>query len=452
MSISYSDAVQRLLWLGHEGRSLKWDLENIRRVLERLGHPERRFASVHIAGTNGKGSVAAMLASVLRCAGYRVGLYTSPHLVRINERIAVDGTALPDADFAAAFVIVSDAIESLLAEGALPQHPSYFECLTAMALWYFAQAGVEIAVLEVGLGGRLDATNVVTPEVAVLTPIDFDHERYLGHAIEQIAAEKAGILKAGVPVVSAAAHPQARTVVKTRAAELGGLLVDVDAEYGAEELRAADFGLYRFVARARDGFTLPISLALRGAHQVGNALTTVATARLLSERGWTIPVEVIAGGIAATGWPGRLQLVCRHPLTFLDGAHNPAGARQLARFCDDHLGERALHVVFGSVRDKAVEEVAEQLFPRAASVTVTQPPTPRAAGCDFLARVARSFCGDVAVEPDPAAALAGATGRAAPDGAVLVTGSLFLVGDCLRAIEAAAQPGWAGPVASAARA
>ena len=450
MSIPYSDAVQRLLWLGHEGRSLKWDLENIRRVLERLGHPERRFASVHIAGTNGKGSVAAMLASTLRSAGYRAGLYTSPHLVRINERIAVNAAPVADADFAAAFAATSDAIESLLAEGALPQHPSYFECLTAMALWHFAQAGVEVAVLEVGLGGRLDATNVVTPEVCVITPIDFDHERYLGHSIEQIAAEKAGIIKPGVPVVGAAAHPEARAVMAARAAELGAPLVDVDADFHAEELQADDFGLYRFVARGPGGFALPVRLALRGSHQVGNALTAVAAAHALTARGWKISSEAIASGLAGTVWPGRLQLFRRQPLTFLDGAHNPAGARQLARFCDEHLGGRVLHFVYGTVRDKAVDEVAELLFPRAASVTVTQPSTPRAAGCELLARFARNFCADVSVEPDPVIALAFASTRAAADDVVLVTGSLFLVGDCLRALEAAAPIGRANPVVSAA--
>jgi dihydrofolate synthase/folylpolyglutamate synthase len=194
---TFQEAVQRLLWLGHEGRSLKWDLKNIGAVLERLGHPERKFASIHIAGTNGKGSVAKMTASILRAAGHRTGLYTSPHLERMNERIGVNGTAVGDEEFAAAFNAVSGAVEALLAEGTLPHHPSYFECLTAMALWHFARAKVEVAVLEVGLGGRLDATNVVKPDLSVITAIDFDHERYLGHSIEQIAGEKAGILKPG---------------------------------------------------------------------------------------------------------------------------------------------------------------------------------------------------------------------------------------------------------------
>lgn len=445
MALTYEQAVERLLWLGHEGRSLKWDLNNIRAVLARLGHPERKFASVHIAGTNGKGSVAAMVAAILGAAGYRTGLYTSPHLVRINERIVVDGRRISDGEFAAAFSAISGPIEALLADATLPHHPSYFECLTAMALWHFARAGVELAVLEVGLGGRLDATNVVTPEVAAITSIDFDHERYLGHSIEQIAGEKAGIIKSGVPLVNAAEHPLARTVVAARAAELGAPLVDVETEYRAEQVRASDFGRYEFVARGMDGLALPLAPSLRGAFQVRNALVAVAMARELARlrspsfggqaaRTWRISSEAIAEGIAAAQWPGRLELVRDQPLLFLDGAHNPAGARQVARFWEEHLGGRRIHLVYGTVRDKAVGEVAELLFPRAAAVVVTQPTTPRAASADVLARLARTHNANVSVEPEPASALARALESAGPDDVVFVTGSLFLVGDCQRAL------------------
>ncbi|HKZ52689.1 MAG TPA: Mur ligase family protein, partial [Candidatus Acidoferrales bacterium] len=304
MALSYSETVQQLLWLGHEGRSLKWDLANIRAVLERLGHPEQRFPSVHIAGTNGKGSVAAMTAAILRTAGYRTGLYSSPHLVRINERIVVNGGAVSDEEFAAAFDAITEPIEALLAENVLPNYPSYFECLTAMALWHFAQAEVDTAVLEVGLGGRLDATNIVTPEVAAITAIDFDHERYLGYSIEQIAAEKAGIIKPGVPVVSAATHPVAREVVAKRAAELDAPLVDVEADYSVEEMRTRDLGRYKFVVRRPDGFSLSLAPSLRGAFQVQNALVAVAVARQLAAAGWWITERAIADGIAAAEWRG----------------------------------------------------------------------------------------------------------------------------------------------------
>jgi dihydrofolate synthase/folylpolyglutamate synthase len=407
MALSYHEAVQRLLWLGHEGRSLKWDLANIRAVLERLGYPERKFPGVHIAGTNGKGSVAAMIASILRAAGYRTGLYTSPHLVEMNERIGANGGAIAEEDFAGAFGVVSAAIEALLAANRLPHHPSYFECLTAMGLWHFAQAEVEVAVLEVGLGGRLDATNVVTPELAVITPIDFDHERYLGHSIEQIAAEKAGILKPGVAVINAAAHPVARKVVAQRAAELGAPVVDVKEEYSieVESLQARDCGRYEFTVRASDGFGLRLAPSLRGSFQVENALVAVAAARQLAGSGWRISEEAIAGG-----------------------------ARQVLRFWGEHLPGRRIHLVYGTLRDKAVDEVAEMLFPTAASVTVTQPATPRAASSELLAQLARGYNPDVVVRAEPADALQYALERAEADEVVFVTGSLFLVGDCKRAL------------------
>ncbi len=446
--LTYTQAVERLLWLGHEGRSLKWDLNNIRAVLERLGHPERQFAAVHIAGTNGKGSVAALVDSILRQANYRTGLYTSPHLVRINERLAVEGVPAGDAEFAAAFNAVAHAIEALLAEGRLPHQPSYFETLTAMALWHFVQAQVQVAVLEVGLGGRLDATNAVTPAVCAITSIDFDHERYLGHAIEQIAAEKAGIVKPDVPVVNAAEHPAAHAVIARRAAEVGAPLIDLASDHHAEQITSRDFGCYQFTLKTPEHADLRLSLSLRGRFQIPNALTAVAIARELARQGWNIPSQAIQAGIAQARWPGRLQLVrptgqAKGPLLFLDGAHNPAGARRLAEFWDEHLappqaglGGRRLHLIYGTLRDKAVDEIAEWLFPRAASLTLTQPATPRAAGVDTLAPLAHALNPQVAVEPDPAQALARALAHAAPEDAIFVAGSLFLVGDCLKALAA----------------
>lgn len=434
MTFNYDEAVQQLLWLGHEGRSLKWDLNNIRAVLEQLGHPEMQFASVHIAGTNGKGSVAAIVASILRAAGYRVGLYTSPHLERMNERIVVEGRPVDGAEFAAAFNAVETPIESLLAEGRLPHHPSFFECLTAMAFRYFAQAKVEIAVLEVGLGGRLDATNVVTPEVAAITAIDFDHERYLGHSIEQIAGEKAGIIKPGVPVISAVSHPVAQQVVAERAHAVGATVIEVEEDYQATEIVARDLGRYEFVVSGPDGFRLPVAPSLRGAFQVRNTIVAVAIARQLAGQGWQIYHDEMTEGVSSAQWSGRMELVGRNPLVFLDGAHNPAGAREVARFWRDHLEDRRIHLVYGTVRDKAVEEVAEILFPPAASVIVTRPSTPRAASVDVLGELARELNPTVMVEANPTAAVAAALGRAAADDVVFVTGSLFLVGDCRHAL------------------
>ncbi len=449
MSFTYAEAVQRLLWLGHEGRSLKWDLNNVRAVLERLGNPQRRFARVHIAGTNGKGSVAAMTESILRAAGHRTALYTSPHLERINERIAVGGEPISDAQFAAAFGAVAEAIEGLLAHSTLANHPSFFETLTAMAFWHFAQAGAEIAVLETGMGGRLDATNVVTPEVSVITSIDFDHERYLGHSLEQIAGEKAGIIKPGVPVINAAGNPQARAVVAARAAEVGAPVVDLDSEYSTTDIRSRDLGLYSFTARANDSFALPLAPSLRGEFQVRNALVAVAAVRALARlrqgfgglggrplrEAWSIPEQAIATGVARACWPGRLELIRREPLVFLDGAHNPAGARQVLGFWEEHLSGRRIHLVYGTVREKSVDEIAELLFPPAASITLTQAETPRAASAEALRPLAQALNATVSVEPEPTQALARAMARTAAEDVVFVTGSLFLVGDCRRTLR-----------------
>jgi dihydrofolate synthase/folylpolyglutamate synthase len=229
--MDYSESVRYLLTLGRElaspqqARAVKFDLRNIRAICERMGHPQREFASVHVAGTNGKGSTAAMLANILQLAGLRSGLYTSPHLLRINERIRLDGAEISDAQFAGSFTRVLAVIEELLASGTLAAHPTYFECVTAMAFDFFARAGAEIAVIEVGMGGRLDSTNVIVPEVAAITQIDFDHENFLGHSIEEIAAEKAGIIKRGVRVVSAAENPAAQAVIRRRAAEQAAHLV-----------------------------------------------------------------------------------------------------------------------------------------------------------------------------------------------------------------------------------
>ena len=392
-AMNYDQAVKYLLSLGRElaspqqARATKFDLENMRVVTRELGNPERAFPSVHIAGTNGKGSTAAMLASILRAAGIRAGLYTSPHLLRINERIRVDGADISDADFTEVFERVQTVIEKLLASGALAAHPTFFECVTAMAFEFFARRKVDIAVIEVGMGGRLDSTNVIVPEVAVITQIDFDHENFLGHSIEEIASEKAGIIKPGAWVVSAAGHPAAaQEVIRRRAAEQNARLVEVDETYRVSDLRAED-GCYRFVAASAAGpgsaREIEVRLPLPGRFQVRNALTAIGAARLLAERGYPVDDAAIAGGLAAVQWPRTAHRAVtirkiNGPAVYLDGTHNPAGARELVAFWNEHFPGRRIHRVYGAMRDKAVDEVAGQLFPRAAAkVILTQSRQPR---------------------------------------------------------------------------
>jgi dihydrofolate synthase/folylpolyglutamate synthase len=446
--MNYNESVRYLLTLGRELASpqqalaAKFDLHNIREICERMGHPERQFGSVHIAGTNGKGSTAAMLASIIQAAGLRCGLYTSPHLVRINERIRLDGADISDEQFAESFTRVLAIVEELLAAGTLAAHPTYFECVTAMAFDFFARAAVEIAVIEVGLGGRLDSTNVIIPEVAAITQIDFDHENFLGHSIEEIAAEKAGIIKPGACVVSAAENPAAR-VIRRRAAEQGARLVEIDEVCRVSRLGAED-GCYRFQASLADdlgtGFAreLEIALPLAGRFQVRNALTAIVAARLLAQRGFAISDDAIIQGIQSVRWPGRLERLQERPAVYLDGTHNPSGAREVLTFWREHLAGRRIHLIYGAMRDKAIDEVAGLLFPHAATVILTQSPQPRSLSAQALAEITSHLAENVEVIREPGAALDRALEIAKCDDVIFATGSLYLVGDLRRHWDAQA--------------
>jgi dihydrofolate synthase/folylpolyglutamate synthase len=315
-----------------------------------------------------------------------------------------------------------------------------------MAFDYFARQKVDLAVIEVGMGGRLDSTNIIVPEVAVITRIDFDHENFLGHSIKEIAAEKAGIIKDGAWVVSAAGNAIAAEVVRRRALEQNVRLLEVDCVYVASGIRSVD-GSHHFtatsVAQAADCAArgpeefpavgeIEITLPLAGRFQIQNALTAIAVARLLRERGFAIDDAAVARGLASVRWPGRLQRVLDHPAVFLDGTHNPAGARELAAFWDEESPGRRIHLVYGAMRDKAVDEIAGLLFPRASSVILTQSPQPRSISAHTLAALTRHLAPSLEVIPEPGAALERALELAAPDDVVFATGSLYLVGDWLR--------------------
>ncbi len=410
--MTYEESVRALFSLGRElaapqqARVQKFGLANITILAADLGQPQRSSPCVHIAGTNGKGSTAAMLESILRAAGLRTGLYTSPHLERINERIRINGENISDQDFAAAWSRVHSSIESLMASGKLTAHPTFFECVTAMAFLAFAEQHVDFAIYEVGLGGRLDATNIVEPEVAVITPIDFDHENFLGHSIEEIAAEKAGIIKPGAWVVSASERLEARAVIARRCTRNGR------APGGGGRGRASSTtckmlsGLYRAVAaftHSRKQLTLAPSLP--GRFQIRNALTAALAARLLAERGFPIPDAAIEHGIATANWPGRLERLSTQPDLYLDGAHNPAGARELLKFWQENYAGRRIFLVYGAMRDKAVDEISGLLFPHAAAVVLTEPRQPRAISAPLLAEMTSHDAKETIVVRDPGEAL-----------------------------------------------
>jgi dihydrofolate synthase/folylpolyglutamate synthase len=433
--MNYAESVHALMALGRElaspqqARVQKFGLSNTALLAEALGNLHLKIPCVHIAGTNGKGSTAAMLESILRAAGLRTGLYTSPHLERINERIRIDGQDVSDASFAAAWTRVHSTIERLLAEGKLEAHPTYFECVTAMAFVAFADAGVGFAIYEVGLGGRLDSTNIVQPEVAVITSIDFDHENFLGHSIAEIAGEKAGIIKPGIPVVSSAERPEARGVIARRASETKSRLVEIDAVWKVE-MTGVSNGCYRATARSTvSPAKIAVEPPLAGRFQVRNALAAATAAELLTERGFKIAPAALESGIRAARWPGRLERLQEGPSVYLDGTHNPSGAKQLLEFWKENFAGQRILLVYGAMRDKAVDEIAGLLFPAADTVILTEPLQPRAISASVLAEMTAHLARESAVVRDPGEALERAMAMAGVNDAVFATGSLYLVGD-----------------------
>jgi dihydrofolate synthase / folylpolyglutamate synthase len=432
--MDYASAVRYLLSLGRElaaptqAAAAKFDLVNTTVLLERLGHPDRAYPTIHIAGTNGKGSTAAFVESILRHAGFRTGLNTSPHLERINERFRINGEEITDEQFAESFTRIHAAIEDLLAEGNLRAHPTYFECVTAVAFEIFARQRVEFGVIEVGLGGRLDATNVITPAVSVITRIDFDHENFLGHSIREIAGEKAGIIKPGVPIVSAPQLPEARDVLRTRAAELHCPLLETSEYFRVDKEQLEDGFVRAQVTELAANMQFSLALPLAGRFQLENALNAVAATRALPSETFRITRETIERGIAEARWPGRLEKLQSHPDLFLDGAHNPGAARELARFLEENFAGRPLTLIYAAMRDKAVDEVTGLLFPLATEVIFTQPNNSRAISASQLAQMAGHHTHHFSIIPNAEAALDHALSVARPDDAIFITGSLYLVG------------------------
>jgi dihydrofolate synthase/folylpolyglutamate synthase len=417
--MTYSETLSFLFSLGPELKTVKWDLARVEALLGALGNPQRRGRYIHIAGTNGKGSTCAMMSSALQVSGFRIGLYTSPHLVDPRERIQIDGEKVSEDTWVAIFEEVHAAAENLLARNEVDAHPSFFETLTAMAFLACDRAGVDVVVLETGLGGRLDATNVVIPEVAVITPIDFDHEAFLGSSIESIAAEKAGIIKPGRPVVFSAQRPAAFNILERRALDLAAP-VTLSSAWRIEDLHLEKFGS-EFTLIADE--PIPIHCPLAGEHQVENARTAVAALNVFG-----LSAAAISEGIAHATWPGRLERIARDPDIILDGAHNPAGARALAAYIQRFFSAEPVRIIYGAMRDKAIDEVTDVLFPLAAEVILTAPDQPRALNPETLAEVIQHP--NVRIAPTIQTALRMAHEKPMT---TFITGSLFLVGEACRA-------------------
>src|SRR5271157_1736856 len=491
---TYETAVASMFALGHELAHMpahKFDLAHMRVLLERMNHPERTFPSVLIAGTNGKGSTAATLASILQASGLKTALYTSPHLLRINERIWVNGEEIRDDDFAALHGEVDRVAENLVEQKELPWHPSFFEMMTAIAFTHFARERVQIAVLEVGMGGRLDATNVVEPLVSVITDISLDHQKYLGDTVREIAREKAGIIRPGGVVVTLPQQPEANDVIGHTILDLGAHGVSAvqyvppvspaSAQYlvpanrkktsTAEHAENAEIDdaqcRYRYPLQVM-GEQILVESPLVGRHQLRNVALAVAAAEELSKKGLgpgIAPQTAVSGqtstpevrgprpevrlsgitpqsierGIRDTRWPGRFQVLPprgRWPEIVLDVAHNPAGAWALRSALSERYDDRPLIFVFGAMRDKAISEMAEILFPLAERVIATRPENPRSAAPEEIQQAANRTGAEIELVADVGLALERARSVAAAAAILVVTGSIYLVGEAIRHLAA----------------
>jgi dihydrofolate synthase/folylpolyglutamate synthase len=460
--MSYETAVASMFALGHElaqTPSNKFDLAHMRVLLGGMEHPERAFPSVLIAGTNGKGSTAATLAAILRASGLKTGLYTSPHLMRINERIRVNGGEISDDDFARLHGEVDRVAEKLVERGELPWHPSFFEMMTAIAFAYFARERVEIAVLEVGMGGRLDATNVVEPLVSVIADISLDHQKFLGNTVGEIAREKVGIIRPGGVVVTLPQQPEANDVIGNTILDLGARGVSavqyvppVSPGSGGYRVPSTEKnpGWARYPLQVM-GEQILVESPLVGRHQLRNVALAVAAAEELRKLGKSdveprtpssgnlarITPESIERGIRETKWPGRFQVIPSRaggPEIVLDVAHNPAGAWALRSALSERYDGRPLIFVFGAMRDKAISEMAEILFPLAERVIATRAENPRSASPEEIQQAGKRSGAEIETVGEIEGALERARTSARPEAVVVVTGSIYLVGEAMRVL------------------
>ncbi|MBI3087836.1 MAG: bifunctional folylpolyglutamate synthase/dihydrofolate synthase [Candidatus Omnitrophica bacterium] len=444
--MTYDDALRFLDSLTnyertHDPQAMRQvSLERMRRLCGRLGDPQQRFRSILVAGTNGKGSICAMLDAILRAAGFRVGLYTSPHLTDPRERIRVSegGTGgeagwISQEAFAAVIGRLQPAIESGRSD---PDGPlTYFETLTAAAWLHFAQQGVHLAVLEVGLGGRCDATNVAEPAVSVIGPIGFDHADVLGPDLLSIAREKAAIMRPGRPVVSAQQPPEVAALLRELAAQHESPLIEYGQAVSADVITHDPLGGVCVSVQGTRSRYEALQIPLLGRHQAQNAALAIAAVEWLSREG--SPFAAIRAGLGQVSWPGRLELVWDSPLVLLDGAHNPPAARALRETLDEFWPDRPVSLLLGMSRDKAVREVGEILAGRAETIVCTQSAHPRACNPKRLAAQLKGLPSTVVAIPDAVDACTYLLNTADPARLIVVTGSLFLVGQLRAALKRA---------------
>src|SRR6478672_7007003 len=423
----FEEALEYLLSLGHETLTIKLGLRNTELLLHELANPEQSFPAVQIAGTNGKGSTATFLNSICRSAGIRSGLYTSPHLHSITERIKIGDTEITAEEFAQHTTEVRAAADRLLKYGQIEALPTFFEQVTAIALVSFRQAKTELAILETGLGGRLDSTTAANAQVCAITQIAFDHEEYLGNTLGEIAAEKAAIIRPGMKVVIAPQEREALAVILGRCEEVGVAPVLSGTNFNVDQVSQDGRCQVTFETSTRR--YEKIWLGLRGRHQIENAALAIQLAEILNTQRFNISQSAITTGLEGARHPGRLELIGTNPAFLLDGAHNVAGARTLQSFLEE-FAARPLTIIFGTMRDKRIEEMAEVIFPLADQLILTPIQNPRAASLERLNQIAKKFdrgqIKNVATSSDAITLATQTTGKS---GMICVTGSLYLIGE-----------------------
>jgi dihydrofolate synthase/folylpolyglutamate synthase len=404
---------------------IKLGLETIAAVLAKLDHPQTAYRCIHVAGTNGKGSVAASLSSILQMAGHRVGLYTSPHLVRFNERIAVDGIPISDEEVLETYGAVREAYAG-------ERDLTFFEFTTAMAFLAFARHQVDWAIIETGMGGRLDATNILSPDLTIITNISIEHRSYLGNTLAAIAGEKAGIIKPEIPVVSAVRQPAAREVISRTATEKRApfYLKGRDFRVRRSNKTTDSFHYYGMRQRWRD-----LRVALAGDHQLENAALALAASELLIDQGMTLPDAALSEGLLKTRWPGRLEVVREAPLVILDGAHNLAAARNLGRYLRTRLQDRRITLVVGVLDDKPYATMLKEWIPSVQRVILTQPTIDRSLSPEALMPIVTDLGIRPQLIPSVKAAVNTAIETAAPEDVVCIAGSLYVVGEAKTALD-----------------
>ncbi|MEE9500494.1 MAG: folylpolyglutamate synthase/dihydrofolate synthase family protein [Candidatus Aminicenantaceae bacterium] len=422
----YLDQIQNL--------GIKFGLDNVRTILSSLNDPQNQYPAIHIAGTNGKGSVCAILSQILMEHGHRPGLFTSPHLVTVRERIRIAGDPIPEEDFSRHLSRLREVVEELIVSKALLSPPTYFEMLSCLAFLHFAEERVDMAVLEVGMGGRYDATNVVTPVVSAITTISPEHQKFLGETQSEIASEKAGIIKPGIPLVCGVEETVAHTTIRNRAEELNAPFFAVfsDSRRLHKEKTEQNFRFEYTCGEEKYNY-LP---SLLGEHQGKNAAIAIAVARQLSKDWRRLDQSRIIRGIETAKWPGRLEIVSERPLVLVDGAHNVEGAKALRKYVQEFISLPCV-LVFAVMRDKNIQKLSEILFPLAHTVICTRFPYFKAASPEDIQRQASRFHGRIVFQPDVPEAAQAALQAASPDGVVLVAGSLFLVGEIKKIFDSA---------------